>query len=204
VRPLLRYSTRAAYDLTARARAAADATENQQIANMKAEGKSNRQIGRELGIDEGTVRCRGKAAEKWLPQDGRSPSAAAMVPGDRPPRSADQLWAGTADRLRSMRRDVVDLPLGEHGGRVSRTTGDGLLASFECVAPGNSRGDGDGLSCGAAIGTMIEGQTRQSPLVADSMRSSDGRRGPLNRAAQPCPQIFRMLLIVISEAPSDF
>jgi DNA-binding CsgD family transcriptional regulator len=64
VRPLLRYSTRAAYDLTARARAAADATENQQIANMKAEGKSNRQIGRELGIDEGTVRYRGKACGK--------------------------------------------------------------------------------------------------------------------------------------------
>jgi hypothetical protein len=31
---------------------------------MKAEGKSNRQIGRELGIDEGTARNRGKAAEK--------------------------------------------------------------------------------------------------------------------------------------------
>jgi hypothetical protein len=37
------------YDLTARARAAADAAEDQQIADMNAEDKSNRQIGRELG-----------------------------------------------------------------------------------------------------------------------------------------------------------
>jgi hypothetical protein len=120
------------YDLTARARAAADAAEDQQVADMKAEGKSNRQIGRALGIDEGTARNRGKAAEKFAAYRNsagrRIAKRCAMVSGDRP--SADQLWAGTADRLPSMRRDVVDPLLAEHGGRVFKTTGDGLLAEF--------------------------------------------------------------------------
>jgi len=75
-----------------------------------------------------------------------------MVPGDRPLRSADQLWAGTADRLPSMRRDVVDPLLAEHGGRVFKTTGDGLLAEFASALLLETPGDGDGLSCGAAIG----------------------------------------------------
>ncbi len=38
--------------------------------------------------------------------------------------------AGTLDRLRALRRDVVDPLLAEHGGRVFKTTGDGLLAEF--------------------------------------------------------------------------
>jgi len=50
---------------------------------------------------------------------------------------------------------------------------------------------------------MIEAQTRQSPLIADSMRSSGGKGVPKSRCAT-CPQIFRRLLIVISEAPSNF
>ena len=37
---------------------------------------------------------------------------------------------GTLDRLRAMRRDVVDPLLAEHGGRIFKTTGDGLLAEF--------------------------------------------------------------------------
>src|SRR3954469_21305362 len=38
--------------------------------------------------------------------------------------------AGTLDRLRAMRRDVVDPLVAEHGGRIFKTTGDGLLAEF--------------------------------------------------------------------------
>ncbi len=38
--------------------------------------------------------------------------------------------AGTLDRLRALRRDVVDPLLAEHGGRVFKTTGDGLLGEF--------------------------------------------------------------------------
>src|SRR4051812_20134300 len=38
--------------------------------------------------------------------------------------------AGTLDRLRAMRRDVIDPLLAEHGGRIFKTTGDGLLAEF--------------------------------------------------------------------------
>lgn len=38
--------------------------------------------------------------------------------------------AGTLDRLQALRRDVVDPLLSEHGGRIFKTTGDGLLAEF--------------------------------------------------------------------------
>ena len=38
--------------------------------------------------------------------------------------------AGTLDRLRALRRDVIDPLMSEHGGRVFKTTGDGLLAEF--------------------------------------------------------------------------
>ena len=38
--------------------------------------------------------------------------------------------AGTLDSLRAMRRDIFDPLLAEHGGRIFKTTGDGLLAEF--------------------------------------------------------------------------
>jgi class 3 adenylate cyclase len=38
--------------------------------------------------------------------------------------------AGTLARLRAARRDVVDPLVAENGGRIFKTTGDGLLAEF--------------------------------------------------------------------------
>ena len=38
--------------------------------------------------------------------------------------------AGTLTRLRTLRREVIDPLFAEHGGRVFKTTGDGLLAEF--------------------------------------------------------------------------
>src|SRR5208283_5483214 len=38
--------------------------------------------------------------------------------------------AGTLARLRTLRREVIDPLMAEHGGRVFKTTGDGLLAEF--------------------------------------------------------------------------
>jgi class 3 adenylate cyclase len=35
---------------------------------------------------------------------------------------------GTLNRLRSIRTDVIDPNIGEHRGRIVKTTGDGLLA----------------------------------------------------------------------------
>jgi adenylate cyclase len=38
--------------------------------------------------------------------------------------------AGTLERLRALRREVIDPLFAEHGGRIFKTTGDGLLAEF--------------------------------------------------------------------------
>jgi adenylate cyclase len=36
---------------------------------------------------------------------------------------------GTLERLKTLRRDLVDPQIAEHKGRIVKTTGDGLLAS---------------------------------------------------------------------------
>src|SRR5215467_12275459 len=40
---------------------------------------------------------------------------------------------GTLNRLRSIRADVIDPKIGEHRGRIVKTTGDGLLVEFSSV-----------------------------------------------------------------------
>jgi adenylate cyclase len=40
---------------------------------------------------------------------------------------------GTLARLKTLRRDLLDLKIDEHGGRIVKTTGDGLLAEFASV-----------------------------------------------------------------------
>jgi len=40
---------------------------------------------------------------------------------------------GTHERLRTHRRELVDPKIGEHSGRIVKTTGDGLLAEFASV-----------------------------------------------------------------------
>lgn len=40
---------------------------------------------------------------------------------------------GTLTRLRALRRDVIDPLIGQHNGRIVKTTGDGLLAEFGSV-----------------------------------------------------------------------
>src|SRR5713101_5219906 len=46
---------------------------------------------------------------------------------------------GTLNRLRSIRAELIDPKIGEHHGRVVKTTGDGLLVEFASVV--------DGLRC---------------------------------------------------------
>src|SRR5437764_15490309 len=41
--------------------------------------------------------------------------------------------AGTLSRLKSIRRELIDPKIGEHKGRIVKTTGDGLLVEFESV-----------------------------------------------------------------------
>jgi len=40
---------------------------------------------------------------------------------------------GTLERLRALRRDVIDPAIGEHGGRVVQTGGDSLLITFDSI-----------------------------------------------------------------------
>src|SRR5271167_1970029 len=40
---------------------------------------------------------------------------------------------GTLERLKSLRRELVDRKIAEHRGRIVKTTGDGLLAEFPSV-----------------------------------------------------------------------
>src|SRR6516225_7913025 len=57
---------------------------------------------------------------------------------------------GTLNRLRSIRVDMIDPKIGEHRGRIVKTTGDGLLVEFTSVV--------DALRCASEIqGAMAEG-----------------------------------------------
>src|SRR5215475_12397019 len=50
---------------------------------------------------------------------------------------------GTHERLKAHRREVVDPKVGEHSGRIVKTTGDGLLAEFPSVV--------DAVRCAAEL-----------------------------------------------------
>src|SRR5262245_3488740 len=50
---------------------------------------------------------------------------------------------GTLARLKAHRRDLLDPKIGEHHGRIVKTTGDGLLAEFASVV--------DALRCAVEI-----------------------------------------------------
>ena len=50
---------------------------------------------------------------------------------------------GTLERLKALRRELIDLKIAEHHGRIVKTTGDGLLIEFASVV--------DALRCAAEI-----------------------------------------------------
>ena len=50
---------------------------------------------------------------------------------------------GTHERLRVLRRELVEPKIGEHSGRVFKNTGDGFLAEFPSVV--------DAVRCAVAI-----------------------------------------------------
>ncbi len=58
--------------------------------------------------------------------------------------------SGTLARLKVARAEVVDPAVAEHGGRIVKTTGDGLLVEFPSAV--------DAVQCGIAIQTVIDGR----------------------------------------------
>jgi adenylate cyclase len=50
---------------------------------------------------------------------------------------------GTLERLKALRREVLDQQLAEHHGRIVKTNGDGLLVEFASVV--------DAVSCAVAV-----------------------------------------------------
>src|SRR6059058_5118097 len=51
--------------------------------------------------------------------------------------------AGTLDRLRTHRRELIDPKIAEHKGRIVKTTGDGLLVEFPSVV--------EAVACAVAV-----------------------------------------------------
>jgi adenylate cyclase len=51
---------------------------------------------------------------------------------------------GTLERLKALRRELLDPKIAEHHGRIVKTTGDGLLVEFASVVGGLDDAAGDG------------------------------------------------------------
>src|SRR6202022_3236119 len=66
---------------------------------------------------------------------------------------------GTLERLKALRRQLIDPKIAEHHGRIVKTTGDGLLAEFASVV--------DAVRCAAEV---QRGMLDREPEVADERR----------------------------------
>src|SRR4051794_8364568 len=78
--------------------------------------------------------------------------------------------AGTVDSLRALRRDIVDPLLAQHGGRIFKTTGDGLMAEFPSAV--------QALRCAISIQDRIRADPAGAgrPVQKDAMRCPQGLR----------------------------
>jgi len=65
---------------------------------------------------------------------------------------------GTLERLKGLRRELLDPQIGEHHGRIVKTTGDGLLVEFASVV--------DAVRCAVAVQQAMPEQDSEVP--ADS------------------------------------
>ena len=69
--------------------------------------------------------------------------------------------AGTRARLRTYRRDLVDPEIGEHKGRIVKTTGDGILIEFPSVV--------EAVACAVAV---QRGMAERNASVREDQRKS--------------------------------
>src|SRR5262249_25797766 len=60
---------------------------------------------------------------------------------------------GTLEALKAIRRDIVDPAIGEHRGRIVKTTGDGLLVEFASAV--------DAVTCAVAVQEQMAGRDGQ-------------------------------------------
>src|SRR5205807_3805201 len=64
---------------------------------------------------------------------------------------------GTLERLKALRRELVDPKIAEHKGRIVKTTGDGMLVEFASVV--------DAVRCAVAVQQAIP--EREADVAAD-------------------------------------
>ena len=77
---------------------------------------------------------------------------------------------GTLERLKALRRELVDPKIAEHHGRIVKTTGDGVLVEFSSVV--------DAVRCAVAVqqaihhGTPASRQTTASSCASASISAT--------------------------------
>ena len=62
---------------------------------------------------------------------------------------------GTITRHKALHREVIDPAIAEHGGRVFKTTGDGLLVEFPSIV--------DAVACAVVVQTGLAGHEVDRP-----------------------------------------
>lgn len=72
-----------------------------------------------------------------------------------------QSESGTLARLKASRAEVVDPAISEHGGRIFKTTGDGVLVEFPSAV--------DAVQCGVVIQSAMAGRT-ESTVESEVLR----------------------------------
>jgi adenylate cyclase len=71
---------------------------------------------------------------------------------------------GTLERLKALRRELVDPKIAEHKGRIVKTTGDGFLVEFASVV--------DAVRCAVAVHHPRRSQfSRRSPSIRPNSAS---------------------------------
>jgi adenylate cyclase len=69
---------------------------------------------------------------------------------------------GTLERIKSLRRDVIERKVQEHHGRVFKTTGDGVLIEFPSPI--------EAVRCAVAVQEALASQASQEPAHALRLR----------------------------------
>jgi class 3 adenylate cyclase len=86
--------------------------------------------------------------------------------------------AGTLERLRTLRRDLIDPTVEEHGGRIVQTGGDSLLIVFDSI-------DG-AVHCAVEIQRGFRSMTEISRLIEPSASASESTSATLLQTGLIC------------------